>query len=75
MKRWTLAALAAATLISATAIAGTLAQVEIRTDTTHQTAASRWRAAEASESGTVAEYVPSVNFQLDGQAGGAFVLP
>jgi len=72
MKKWTLAALAAATLVSATAIAGTLAQVETRT---HPTGATRWRAAEATESGTLAEYVPSVNFQLDGQAGGAFVLP
>ena len=71
MKRWTVAALAAATLISATAIAETLAQVET-TSGNHQTA-TRWSADEARTSGTVAEYVPSVNFALGGQA--AFVLP
>ena len=71
MKRWTVAALAAATLISATAIAETLAQVETTSGTNHQTA-TRWSADET-RSGTVAEYVPSVNFALGGQA--AFVLP
>lgn len=71
MKRWTIAALAAATLISATAIAGTLAQVDITPGTEHQTA-SRW---EASSNEKSFEYVPSVNFQLEGQAPGAFVLP
>ena len=71
MKRWTVAALAAATLISATAIAETLAQVETTSGTNHQT--TRWSADEARTNGTVAEYVPSVNFALGGQA--AFVLP
>jgi len=72
MKRWTVAALAAATLISATAIAETLAQVETTSRTNHQTA-TRWSADETRTRGTVAEYVPSVNFALGGQA--AFVLP
>ena len=70
MKRWTVAALAAATLISATAIAETLAQVETTSGTNHQTA-TRWSGDESRTSGT--EYVPSVNFALGGQA--AFVLP
>jgi hypothetical protein len=72
MKRWTAAALAAATLISATAIAGTLAQVEIPSDRSRQTD-SRRHAAEPRATETDSEYVPSVNFVLGGQA--AFVLP
>lgn len=68
MKRWTAAALAAATLISATAIAETLAQVEPTSSTNRQTAART--SADANES---AGYVPSLNFGIEAQA--AFVLP
>ena len=65
MKRFTVAALAAATLISATAIAGTLAQVETTPDTNRQRA-SRWSSDEPRD-------VPSVNFVIASEA--AFVLP
>lgn len=70
MKRWT-AALAAATLISATAIAGTLAQVGT-SNSPRQTGAHRSHDAARAEEADRG-YVPSVNFALDGQA--AFVLP
>jgi hypothetical protein len=65
MKRLTVAALAAATLISATAIAGTLAQVESTSDTTRQRD-TRWSADEPRD-------VPSVSFVIASEA--AFVLP
>jgi hypothetical protein len=65
MKRFTVAALAAATLISATAIAGTLAQVETSSSTRNG-----WYADEANS----LEYVPA-NFEFGGQAPVAFVLP
>jgi hypothetical protein len=70
MKRWT-AALAAATLISATAIAGTLAQVGT-SDSARQPGSHRSHD-EARAEEAASDYVPSVNFALDGQA--AFVLP
>jgi hypothetical protein len=66
MKRLTAAALAAATLISATAIAETLAQVETASSTNRQTAAR-------TSSDERAGYVPSLNFGIQTQA--AFVLP
>lgn len=65
MKRLTIAALAAATLISATAIAGTLAQVESTSDTKLQHG-SRWSSQEPGD-------VPSVSFVIASEA--AFVLP
>jgi hypothetical protein len=64
MNRWIVAALAAATLISATAIAETLAQPS----TGNHEIATRW-----STEDSVPDYVPSVNFAFEGQA--AFVLP
>jgi hypothetical protein len=66
MKRWTAAALAAATLISATAIAETLAQVE----TAPKTQSAARASADADES---YGYVPKLNFGIEAQA--AFVLP
>ena len=65
MKRFTVAALAAATLISATAIAGTLAQVESTPDSNRQRG-TRWSADEPRD-------VPSVSFVIASEA--AFVLP
>jgi hypothetical protein len=65
MKRLTVAALAAATLISATAIAGTLAQVESTSDTNRQRD-TRWSSSEPQD-------VPSVSFVIASEA--AFVLP
>jgi len=64
MNRWNVAAIAAATLISATAIAGTLAKPS---GSNHENATRR------STEDSVADYVPSVDFVLEGQA--AFVLP
>jgi hypothetical protein len=61
MKRLTVAALAAASLLSATAIAGTLAQVETSNEP------SRF-AAQSDES-----YVPTLTF--GSETGAAFVLP
>ena len=93
MKRWTLAALAAATLFSTTALAGTpqaaeTAKLERRSETTrYADATARWRGRPAqraalshpTEQGTgsekVYELLPSVNFVLEGQSGGAFVVP
>jgi len=93
MKRWTLAALAAATLFSTAALAGTpqateTAKLERRSEATYYadtTARSRGgpaqRAALAhpTDQGTASEQVyellPSVNFVLEGQTGGAFVVP
>lgn len=66
MKRWTAAALAAATLISATAIAETLAQVETASKTRP---AARASAVADETSG----YVPSLSFGIQTQT--AFVLP
>ncbi len=65
MKRLTALALAAATVISATAIAGTLGQTEV--DASRDTARRSERAAREA-------YVPSVNNVLGSQSTGAFVL-
>jgi len=91
MKRWTLAALAAASLFSTTALAATpadvkTAQLERRSEATrYANATERWRgrpaqraaiahpADEATASEKVYEFIPSVNFMLEGQTGGAFV--
>jgi hypothetical protein len=67
MKRWTAVALAAATLLSATAIAETLGQAETQPGHPSRTTAYSDEADEA--------YVPSVNIVFEGQSGGAFVLP
>jgi hypothetical protein len=66
MKRWTAVALAAATLLSATAIAETLRQGETP---------SRRERASAARPSEDAAYVPSVNVVFEGQSAGAFVLP
>jgi hypothetical protein len=67
MKRLTVAALAAATLLSATAIAGTIGQVEApRAD---RTAAAR---GSDRDQDTFGAYVPAV---MGGQSGVAFVIP
>ena len=73
MKRWTLAALAAASLLSATAIANTISQVDSQPDTTRT--ATHWRAPEASSREKVSEYVPSVNYVIEGQTVGVSVIP
>jgi len=75
MKRWTLAALAAASLLSATAIAETvqLSHAASTQPNPSHVGAARWRSDAATEK--VAEYVPSVNYVLEGQTGGAFVIP
>jgi hypothetical protein len=73
MKRWTLAALAAASLLSATAIANTISQVDSQPATTHT--AAHWRAPEASSRDKVREYVPSVNYVIEGQTVGVSVIP
>lgn len=65
MKRLTALAIAAATVISATAIAGTLAQTEVD---------SSRDAARRSERTAPEAYVPSVNNVLGTQGAGAFVL-
>jgi hypothetical protein len=62
MKRWTLAALAAASLLAAAAIAST-------------TPAAKAARAHPADQKSATEYLPTVNFMLDGQAGGAFVIP
>jgi hypothetical protein len=64
MKRLTALALAAATVISATAIAGTVVQTDV--DSSRDAARRPERAREA--------YVPSVNNVLGSQSAGAFVL-
>jgi hypothetical protein len=66
MKRWTAAALAAATLISATAIAETLAQVDTASST-HRPNATPTSVSESTG------YVPKLNFGIEAQV--AFVLP
>jgi hypothetical protein len=74
MKRWTFAALAAASLLSATAIAKTqLSQVEPQ-PTTARTA-THWRTAPANSREKVGEYVPSVNYVIEGQTVGVSVIP
>jgi len=93
MKRWTLAALAAATLFSTAALAGTpqateTAKLERRSEATYYAdTTARWRGGPAqraalahpTDQGTASEQVyellPSVNFVLEGQTGGAFVVP
>jgi hypothetical protein len=71
MKRWTLAALAAASLLSATAIASTqLSQVETRSTTARPT---HWRSAEPGAREKVGEYMPSVTAVAE--TGGASVIP
>jgi hypothetical protein len=68
MKRLTLAALAAASLLSATAIAGTLAQVEApRADRT-----SAGRGSDRHTQDNLGATVPAV---MGGQSGVAFVIP
>ncbi len=75
MKRWTLAALAAASLLSATAIANTqLSQVETPSNTTRANA-THWRTAPANSREKVGEYVPSVNYVIEGQTVGVSVIP
>jgi hypothetical protein len=91
MKRWTLAALAAATLFATTALAETppdakSTKLERRSAAMrYADAAERWRGRPAlraallhptdmaSPSEKVYEFIPSVNFMLEGQTGGAFV--
>ena len=92
MKRWTLAALGAATLFATTALAGTppdtkIPKLEPRQVTHYATTSERWRGRPAlraalshpadtvSPSEKVYEFIPSVNFMLEGQTGGAFVNP
>ena len=93
MKRWTLAALAAVTLFSTTALAGTpqaaeTAKLERRSEATrYADTTARWRGgptqrvalSHPTDQGTASEKVyellPSVNFVLEGQSGGAFVVP
>jgi hypothetical protein len=68
MTRWTVAALAAATLLSATAIAETLAQVDApRADRTSAT-----RGIDRATQDPFQAYVPSV---LGAEPGVAFVIP
>lgn len=68
MKRWTVAALAAATLLSATAIAETLVRVDApRADRT-----AAWRGVERDARDNFGAHVPSV---MGGQSGVAFVIP
>ena len=71
MKRWTFAALAAASLLSATAIANTISQVAAQPSTPRTT--THWRTAPANAGGEVGEYMPSVTAVAE--TGGASVIP
>jgi len=91
MKRWTFAALAAATLCAAPALAGTAPvkaqQLERPAATRYADTTERWRGRpalraalahpidEPTASEKVYEHLPSVNFLLEGQNGGAFATP